>query len=529
MSDEFEYQPEDITPLISEDDTAKVEEATSPIIDEWDMPEGYSYHNPLEVDDKLDPDEVLPLPSGQADIVTIKGLIEEIAKDDTLSPARRKEIGDYLLRLSHMTLTERYDDMVGDKKLAQYLMSDAKRVTNTFLSSAVAEGTDRLSGDAARRRIQAMLGTGENVVWRLWHSGFTVQLGGFTPGEIFTFQTQLLTMVEDVGMKTNGQIISADDAHLLCHMTDFVLDHVTDTTIKGWTKAIIEEHLDVRDLYTLLVGGLAAMYPRGYPFVRDCTYKFDSEGSCDWSTLKAVKNVDELVRLDFRMVTHIDTDRFTAKQARLINMPMQSVTLKDIEDYRNDFKDLAITSGPLNEQGKAIYKVVIRAPMYKDYRLECKRWLSDVVMSVDRALETAPDLGLKASTERRQNAIRMLISRLTAQRHSSWIREIIEESTGTTWTCGGENVGEMGWKTREEVMDRLGDLSASDEVSDALIDAVEDFKAKYTHAFVGIPNYKCPACGRGQSRKSDKRPGIIPIPVVHYFFVIMVLSSGQRR
>lgn len=529
MTDDFSYDPEEVQPeeiLNEESDTTETE---SHIPDEWDMPEGYSYFNPVSEDPTVKEGDALELPSGQAPINVIRDLMESIAVDETLSVGRRKELGEKLLRLSNMTLTGRYDEMVGDKKLAQYLLSDAKRVANTFLSSAVNEGTSRLSGDAARRRIQSMLGTGEAVVWRLWHSGFSVQISGFAPGDIFTFQTQLLSMVEDVGMKTNGQIISADDAHVLCAMVDFVLDHVSDCTLKGWTRSMLEEKLDVRDIYTLLVGGLAAMYPRGYPFVRDCTFKFDKESSCDWSTLKAVKNVDELVRLDFRMVTHVDTDKFTQRQARLLNMPERQVTDKDIEDYMDDFKEQAITTGPLNEHGKAIYKVVIRAPKYKDYRLECKRWLADVILTVDRALETAPDLGLKASTERRQNAIRALISKLTAQRHSSWIREIIEESPGSTWTCGGDNKGENGWKLREDVMERLGDLSASEEVSDAIIKAVEDYKATHTHAFVGIPNYQCPACGRGQDRKSDKRPGIIPIPVVHYFFVIMVLSSGQKH
>ncbi|QAX96027.1 hypothetical protein [Vibrio phage vB_VmeM-Yong XC32] len=530
--DEFDlsYQPE----ALPEQEQETKEPEAQPVnfeYDELDMPEGYQFVSPFMEANESDMAEIA-LPGSETDVNHLAHLIHEIRSDETLSIEDRRATEEYLRQLlGQGTLSERYGALhEGKTTLAQYLAIDGRRVANSRIGFKTEDGT-RLRGAAARSRMQAKLGTGTPVVWRMWHSGFSVEMGNFAPGEIFKHQVDLLTAVENIAIKTNGQILSADDAYYVTKMTDFCIEHIYNCTIKNWSHDVIRQRLDVRDIYTLLCAGLAAMYPNGYPFVRDCRFKIDKEKACDWSTLKGLEDVRKITRLDFRLLTWEDSDKFTPAQVRLVNMPWDSVTVKDLDDYRDNLPEQVVTTGVLNEKtgGDSIWRAVIRAPFYSDYRRETLEWVSDVELQVDRALANAPDTSPEAANVLRRQSIESYIKRITAQRHSSWIREIVEMEGTSEILYGGENVGKEGLINRKEVVERLADMSENGEVCANLIKAVEDYKAENTFSFVAIPNFQCPTCKKGQSEPKATRPHLIPIPVTHYFFAITVSNSGQRN
>lgn len=505
--DEFEYEPE-VADIL--------------------MGEGYEYKSPFsDVEDvsKVDLNALLIAPTVDISVEDASKVMQRLVADEKLTASEKVTIGGLFRSYVSGLYSGRYDEILGDdKNLAQYLEVDGKKIGGVALKSKLAPGTERLTGVAARRRVSAMLGTGNNVYWRLGHSGIVVNIGNFSPGEIFEFQTKLIHAVEEIGMKTRGQILSTDDVHIIVKEVDFVLDHVIDTSIHNWTLDILRDNLDVRDLLTLLTAGLASMYPEGYPFLRSCEFKGFGEEGCDWDTFKGLQDPSKIVKLDFTLITHLDVDAFTKKQIRILNSPMQGIKVDRLAEYRDEFKQNTVTTPPVNETGGATYKLVIKAPMYSRYRREGLLFTAEVIHNVDNALSEAPDLGLETSTNRRKTLLGTYLTRINAQRHGSWIESIIEDSPEGQIIYGGSESQE----DRLNIMERLADFSANETVCNNTIEYVEDFKKKQLHSFIGIPDYKCPSCKRNQTNWTNYRAGIIPISISQYFFDIMALSQGRK-
>lgn len=486
-----------------------------------EMPEGYDYYMPFKPYAHKEGEVFLVAPVRGYTTDEAREVIKKIGTDENLTKDQKQQ----LLQELHSILSGifeggRYDGVVSDDKpIAQYLQLDGKKVATKFIEEHIKEGTERLKGAAAVRRVSAMLGIGRSVVWAGHHSGLILTIGNFQPGALFAMQTRLLETVATVGMATRGQIFSADDVHIVSKEVDFILDHVFDANLKGWTTAKLRAHLDVRDIQPLLSAALSAIYPKGYPFMRDCAFKTLEADSCQWSTLAAVNgDPKKMTRLDFRQITHVDTSKFTRKQIRHLQGGMQSVTEKDLVEYRDEFDTISLRSDVINDTGNASYRLVIQAPMYDRYRAEGLEWIGDVEFEVTRALEEAPEVGAGAADNRRSQYINSFITRVTAQRHMSWITAILEESPE----------GDLTYDDRETISALLGEQSKVSSVAENIIGAVEQFKVDHFYTFTAIPNFSCPDCGEPQAPSDTPRPSLIPISVIQYFFDIMASRPGRN-
>lgn len=486
------------------------------------------YMNPLRKSDVLN-DNLPRLPGEALTEEQYGAIILQIAQDKTLSKREKEEkINQYRNKAKNTLEPSVWGDRFKD--VPQYIVHNGKKLPTVASISMNLKGDNtRLRGKEAIEYLRAASGTGRNATGYLWNSGFRIKVSSFAPGEIFDHQVDLIETLEMVGTNSNGQILSLDDSTLLVKMADFVLSHVTRTSLKDVPLNEIGKYISVLDLYTILSIGLCAMYPNGYPFARDCTHHADKDGTCDWSTIKDAKKVEDVVRLDFRYVVHPDKSMLTDRQLNIIDREWETTPLTDIEAYRNDFGNRSITSEVLNPESAIKSRLVIRDPFYADYRIETRLLAQAIESKINNLMNEFDDLGAEETYQRRSRYVDMYVRSVDAQRHSAWVEKILmTDEEGTQVEIGGEAEGDD-TSNRTDLLDGLAELTRLDGVSSKLEEAMTTFKKERMVAVVGIPDYKCPACGKSQIRKTDIRPGIIPIPVTSYFFDIMASSYTRAN
>lgn len=516
-------EPETLTEAPQVLETAQEDDDDFDDFDEYDMPEGLPHYSPFTETTFKPGDRPMMLPTDDLSLDEINDVLVALNEEKKMTKEQLTAVATTLYELYSGTFKGRYSEGVNDRLLAQALLHESKRIANGRAGVKLKSGTTRLGGAAASHRIREKLGTGNEVYWRLWNSGLTIRLGNFTPGDLFVFQMQLAELHYEVGMNTRGQVLTTDDAHIIIKIVDWILDtHVTECNLRGWTASKIKDQLIIEDVYTLMTAALQAIYPKGYPFIRDCDFRPKELGGCTWSTLQGVNDPKNLVRLDFRKVTYVDTEKFTPFQKKIISSPWSSVTETDLERYREEFGTTVHTTKILNEEGEANYRLNVRAPVYSRYKEETLAWLNYVTRMVDQALEEAPDVSEQANVQRRAMAFSNYIQRANAQMHASWVKDIVEVSPEGEVVIGGESDQE-----RIDVSTALADLATDAHVSQTIVNEIERIKLQEAKTFVGIPNYQCPSCGKGQQNYFEKRPSIIPISVPHYFFAIMVSTISQ--
>lgn len=508
------------------DDFMEVEETPVDEFANWhSLPENSAYHNPFRVskDEKLNVDELLTLPSENIDTELWTSAVAKISNNDNLTD---DEKSDLVVALTMAFSLSTQDDIVDDggkTTLSQQLRDKGgKLIRNHFIKAGRVEDGKRLTGDAAMLRFSSMMGSGNSGRFNMWDSGFAVKIGNISPEDLFDISTRLHNLVEAVGRDTQGQMVSVDDAYIVVEATDWVIEHITTCTIKGWTKEIIRKHLRVTDVLDLLVGSLATSYPNGYPFARNCDFNTGGKGTeCDWSTLKAVSEGREIVRLDFRFLSHPDPSVFNHRQLDIISADWETVELKDVEEYRTYLpvteREVVISDDP-DSQWKMTYHV----PTYETYRRESLAIINNVKLAVDKSLANAVDLGDDGNIERRNTTLAGLIEKIDLQKNSAWVKEITEYSDNEVFKYGGDSTRDE----RNTVINMLGTMSRNTDKSDIVKRTLPVFKRESNNSVVGIPNYTCPSCKKGQETYTH-RPTIIPIPVVHYFFVLTGTNQDQ--
>lgn len=398
------------------------------------------------------------------------------------------------------------------------------------------EDTSNLSNEEWALYTRSLTSLGERVRCDLVHSLFSVRIGDFDTDELLSLITSLNTLRSDIGTRTQGLLLSTEDAHLVVTIVDYILEHVSACSIKNWTIETIRRLLRVQDIPRLMAAALDSIYPDGYPLIRECTnsLEYDDTGKpkCDFSTLDESERLLHGLSLHFRRVMVTDDARLDDRCWNLLSSPWDSLSeenvingqqhLWDINKGHRGWKQDELL-GPVNDSGNALLYVRMAPPVYENYRREGMQWVQEVISMVESKIDQLEDedeevLSDEQKARRRVNYQTLQISLLEAQKWWPWVQEVVYKTPK----------GTIRQTDREKIRISLKDMSATEKTRKAFKEIMDANYPFFFYSYPAMAQYDCPKCGSPQ-KDADAYSGMIPLNMVPCFFAIAALTVRRYR
>lgn len=448
-------------------------------------------------------------------------LLEKIKENPNKKPMPEDRLTlESIKRAASGVWSEGEYDSVLDGELDQESEIDGTSLRNRVRETKTnVDENGKANNSSFLRGIRSSIGTGKHAEVLCWHSGFTMTFGDITAEAVFRLTGRLQELRDNIGTNTNGMIFTTDDGHTTTAIIDFLLDHVIECNIKGWTRDIIEANLRMCDAPWVMAMGLHSMYPNGYPLQQECS-NLDEEGvPCGYSTLTAVERVKDIAKINFLRACVKKSTSFTRTQKR--HMAKSSVTVEEVTAYQDTLLDqhnLNNKLGPVNNTGSSSYYLIARDPNYKRYKSEVREWFAEVTAVIEEVMAGYNDISPAERAAIRKDKFATYTSSLRGQKVGPWIDAIVEERDGEVTRADDRTI----------VFESLGALSEKDSTRDNIEKCVLDFQNKSFHSFVGLSNFTCPGCKSAQ-KDIDPASNLIPIQVSQYFFTMLVLRPVQKN
>ena len=470
-----------------------------------------------DLDRTVDPNAILHMPGGRYNDQDAKRAIEKrIIEQGEVRGTDKVAKANYDASSYGLYTKPEYADLVPDDSV-QAEKIDGKTIAIQPVSPSM--GDEKIvKGMNVARLIRSSISSGRPVNIPLHVSGFTIQVGNFTSISLFRLSNALKELRDNIGVNSRGLIFSGDSAAIDCLLTDYILEHVINTSVRGWTIPMVRKLMRIPDIESLKAGALDALYPKGYPFLRECANAYRPISPCDYHTLMNKERTSDAVALTFRFLVRRIPTRFQARHLRQLGSPWDALTEEMVLAYQaslDEHNGVPERIGPINNDGSLNTYIVPQIPSYELYRTEMMQWMANIEAIVDGVLTLDTDeMSEKEIQKMRNERISELINVVSAQKHSPWVKELFFESAD----------GSMTAPEREDIINGLAEISARAEAKEVFVTAIEKFKVSQIHTFTGIPNYICPKCQESQDEDLHPQYKYIPINLVYYFFGIAASS-----
>lgn len=406
-------------------------------------------------------------------------------------------------------------------------MLDGKSVVPRLLSVKLKGDSDRLTGPEAIQYLFSTSGTGMPTRVLLYNSGIVLQLRPFRERELLEHTILLRRMHTSLGYATAGTLYSADDGLMNDATVDFILDHTIKSNLRGWTKEKLRELIVPQDIMLMMAGGLATIYPGGYPIHHVCTneecnhtIEIDRDPTTGKILPDSMMHFDKLAITDAKLLTielrrHMsvkgdgehDEDHILNYQARVR------------DSIPEELRRCKINIGDLN------LEFLFKTPNLTVYEHVTNKFISMIESALEKSMavgseDMMPDELLKARYEYQLEHTRNLF----LMREMHWIHDVkITDASGTVRHIGSGSNGE------ESLMAIFDILSRDEDAEEFLLTAIKIYKERTTVGITGLTNYKCPSCKSPQLELDGSEGEVIPIHMPSYFFTILELRSTMRR
>lgn len=483
------------------------------------------YKNPvLNKGKKPNRNPTLIVPNGKINITELEEILIKFKKLNTVenktTESYKEELSELMAAL-HTLAAIGYDDnefnRVFVRKLSdfvQYVVGDkGKKIKINHLNFSVDSDTEELDGKDAVRYLSRLTGVGSVTKVPLWHSGLILTVDSFRERRLLDLNISLARQRVSLGNNTRGASYSGDDVYVTTTIIDFILAHVIDSNLKGWTMDKLRSLIKTPDIPALLTGALSAIYPSGYPILHSCNDR--GELNCTYNvTAEKKENGDyrEDGLLDFTKVLWTDRSRLSTVARAHMSSGNNVHKISDIKNYQSNLFKGEFNSGKRlwGSNDKAI-DVYFKVPNLTDYSKICKEWIERVIEMVDSAIALETGIN-KEEREEKRNAMMVSYSlTLDLLKQSNWIDYFK--------VTDGEESRVI--NNQKSINDNLEVFSEIEDFSETFNTAIQEYKEDITISLAGLPNYKCPSCGKGQTDPDSKYPTLIPINMIGYFFLIM--------
>jgi len=430
-----------------------------------------------------------------------QGTVEAIKRSPNLSKEGDERLRDYgtVIRggLSQLPQSNDMNELVGrvDASFTQAPAINGQELTGAVPKFKLRQGI-KPTGESARNLVRSSLNMGTVFSIPLWHSGFWVTVRSPSEGALLELHRQLTQDKTTLGRATYGLMFSQTTSYSAKALTDFFMAHLHSSSLEVPDNDSILNYIHAPD-YQLLLWGLAcATWPSGYQYQRAC--------------ISDVEKCNHVVteRINLARLQWTDTSALSEKQlAHMTHRQKQSVTLTQVKNYQDEFLRGTNAKIVLNDK----LSMVLKMPMLTEFIDAGYRWIGALEEQYGRAM------GLN---EEERNTY--LISHALAQamrQYSHFVHSIFVDDE------------EIDDKADIEMI--LGDLSSQDDIRNNFLQKVQTFQNESIFSFIGIPNYKCPACGGMQNPKAipGQKHELIPLDAAQTFFPLLMqkLSMINNR
>jgi len=363
-----------------------------------------------------------------------------------------------------------------------------------------------LNGDAAIARIASILGVGEVTQVPLWHSGFWVTLKPIKDVELINLDIMLTNNQIQLGRDTNTLIFSNYSVVFNRILTNFIVNHIQNTTLDLPAGDDIRDYIAVQDLYTLVNALLYSMYPKGHTLTRSCR----NSTIIDDETKKPKCNKVMSAKVDFRKLLWVNRKGLSKEHMKIMSLRNpNSVTVEDVLEYQNTLSINKRRNKKFTTTNGEIIEIVFKSPTLKKYIDNGEAWVNNVIDSCESMFTETTD------NDERNLIIDNVTSTMVLGIYNIYVEKIIYSDGSYT----------------EDVDNVLAIMSSDNLLLKDFLKEVKDYINNNNISIIGIPDYTCSNCKETQNSKDTKGPfkQMIPINVLESFFSLCVLRIMKTQ
>lgn len=368
-------------------------------------------------------------------------------------------------------------------------------------------GNEKISTATAVARLTSFLSVGSIIQVPLWHSGFWVTLKPPTQKEIINLELAIANEQVDLGRDTNTLIFSNYSAVFNKLLTEFIVDHISDTSIKipGGNIKDITNYINVQDFNILVIGILDCLYPDGINIIRTCKNVLalvNDKPKCDYRA-EAVLDPRKLIWLDRKALSPEMLSHMSKKAP-------ESMSIDSVKEYQLSIQAMIDKEYKMKgENGKEV-TIKFSLPSLAKYLEQGDKWVNDIITEAE-GLFTDAD-----TTEKRNDMIMDLTKTVMLASYNSFVKSI---------EAGGIVLDDP-----DGINDTLQVYTVDDDIYDSFINDIAKFIENSAIAIVATPSYTCPKCAADQTEdKTGPFKELIPLNVGEYFFLQCGLRSSKIR
>lgn len=381
--------------------------------------------------------------------------------------------------------------------------------------------------------LMSMLNLGEITQVPLWHSGFWVTLKAPTIKDMLSLDAELTSFQVELGRQTTGLIYSNYNVIFNKIIVNYIKRLIIDTSIKLDLSDDILDYINVQDLYPLVNGLIATMYPGGIKYAQRCVNTFNTQEEIDniknnLKDIDSVKNIEVGSKCDYTIQGKLDAKKLLWVNRKALDKTMlehmsnrrpNSVSKTEVEEYvkslrtklnYDNVKVLRSEENDLNINFK------INPPSLNKYIREGEIWVEDVI-------KAAQDLYTDSDTDEDKNIkIDAIVSIMGLGLYGSYVDEIDVEQNGKKVEINGG-----------DIRDALSVCSADSKIYYQFENAIKEVLEETAIAIVGMPTFICPKCQKdiaGENKPNNKWfKDIIPLNMLVPFFHLNQLRCSNTR
>lgn len=349
-----------------------------------------------------------------------------------------------------------------------------------------------IKGNNAVLRMLSHLGMGSMFQVPLWHSGFWITFKPPTESELVELQRQMSSDKIQFGRYSYGRLHSNLVGYTVNRLVDFALSHVYDTSLKTTEISInqLKSYIVVQDIFPLLWGLMATVYPKGFQYSRSCTA--DPE-KCHHVVTEKI-NLTRLLWVDRNALS-------TTQKAHMTQRQSQSMSKDSVLQYQQQFLQFKPTRFKLIEEQDKDVDIYFQTSTVENYVNATFEWIDAIVQTVEDVAE------LGETTQEEKEALIVTHGNASILRQAAHQVAKLEFATNTI-------------EDHATINETLDALSSNPEIVRNFLKHLDEFNAQSTVAVVGIPSYTCPSCQKDQYERSlnEMFTNIIPLDVIQLFF-----------
>lgn len=433
------------------------------------------------------------------DLEEIDRLAENYAQLDAEGDAGAKIwLNAYLSGLSHLMKGNALSDSVNraSSTWKQALMHEGDKLGISKVKYG-SSSSGIISGDKALMKLSGSLGLGTTVQVPLWHTGIWVTLKAPTESSLLELDRRISNEKITLGRYTSGMAFSHTSVYTVGYVLNFILNHVIDSSLKGFNNDSLKSLIKVTDIPSLVNGILSSIYPSGYDYARPCT---TNPTECQHVTTGKV-SIPKLM--------WVDNSAITPTQAKHMSKRDSKFTVEEIKKYqdehvRGDKRTVSISDN-LN--------MVLNVPTLEQYIESGTRWVDNIV----RLLEVS--LGTSLDSKERDDYILAQGKLTTVRQYGHWISEIVIDDDIV--------------KDTDTIESALSLISADEELTDKIFTELGIYIDDSVISLMAVPKYKCPKCQGEEEVSLENFPHLLPIDAIRSFFTLldqrMVMAMSVRK